>query len=51
LVDIEAVTDLNGNRSKYIDLVVVKAASVGIRVINSDRSRQVDLVADGAAII
>jgi len=39
LVDVEAVTDSNGNRSKYIDLVVVEVASVGIRVINSDRLR------------
>ena len=46
MVDEEAVTDPNGSRSKYIDLVVVEAASVGIRVINSDRLRQVDLVAD-----
>ena len=33
LVDVEAITDPNGSRSKYSDLVVVEAANDGIRVL------------------
>ena len=37
LVDVEAATDQNGNMSKYLDLVALEAASVGIRVLMKGR--------------
>ena len=33
LVDVEAVTNPNGSRSKYVDLVVVEVENDGIRVL------------------